>query len=137
MVKCLNTLNKFLLVIFLIGILFILLKEKEGFGHAINDAYNGAFLKEFITTPNPQEVFAANKLEKQRLEYINKLKNINKLKQESNNVKYPKIPCSHENYDYGICQALYKETKLTPKEKHCNPGFDCTRVGFYCSKIDE
>ena len=137
MAKCLNGLNKFLLVIFFIGIMFILMKEKEGFGYALDDAYNGAFLKHYVTNENPQQVLASNTLNNQRSEYINKLKNINTLKKESNNVKYPKIPCSHEDYDYGICNALYKETILAPKEKYCRPGFDCTRVGFYCSKIDE
>ena len=92
--------------LFFIGIIFILLKEKEGFGHAINDAYNGAFLSNYLTNPNPQEVLALNK---QQEKYINKLKEINTLKnieKETNNIKYPKIPCSHENYDYGICNAL-------------------------------
>ena len=42
-----------------------------------------------------------------------------------------------KNYDGGICRALYKETKiLENKSKHCMPGFDCTRVGFYCCSKD-
>ena len=53
----------------------------------------GAFLKHYITNENPQQVLASNTLNNQRNEYINKLKNINtlkKIKEESNNVKYPK-----------------------------------------------
>lgn len=124
-------LNNVLLLLVLLGIGVIMGKQKEGFGNALNDAYDGNFLKHFIKNEDPEEVFYNQKLEK---EFNNgEVKDFTK---QTDNMRYPTIPCGNENYDGGICRALYKETKiLEKKSKHCRPGFDCTRVGFYCSKI--
>tara|TARA_B100000035_G_C20580654_1_gene370931 strand:- start:80 stop:481 length:402 start_codon:yes stop_codon:yes gene_type:complete len=126
-------LNKCLLLIILLGIGVIMFKEKEGFGNALEDAYDGAFLKYFITSSSPEEKFF-DKAVKREL----KDNRVGNFKQNTNNVKYPPIPCGNENYDGGICRALYKENnKLKNKSKHCMPGFDCTRVGFYCSSLTD
>ena len=126
-------LNNILLLLVLLGIGVIMGKQKEGFGNALQDAYDGKFLKEFVKNSDPQEKFYNQQLEKQFNEDKNKMQNYTV---QPNNIKYPTIPCGNENYDGGICRALYKETKiLENNRKHCRPGFDCTRVGFYCSNI--
>ena len=124
-------LNNILLLLVLLGIGVIMGKQKEGFGNALEDAYNGEFLKQFLKNTDPEEELFNQKLKND----YEKEKNTDDFDQVTNNVKYPTIPCGNENYDGGICRALYKETKiLENKSKHCRPGFDCTRVGFFCSK---
>ena len=126
-------LNNVLLLLVLLGIGVIMNKQKEGFGNALEDAYNGAFLKHFINNEDASERLFNQKLKKEFNANSNQLKNYN---QKTNNVKYPMIPCGDSDYDGGICRALYKETKiLEDGGKHCMPGFDCTRVGFYCAKV--
>lgn len=125
-------LNNVLLLLVLLGIGVIMNKQKEGFGNALEDAYNGAFLKNFITSDGAEEKLFNQKLKKEFNLKSKQLKNYN---QKTNNVRYPTIPCGSEDYDGGMCRALYKETKIIQDYgKHCMPGFDCTRVGFYCSK---
>lgn len=124
-------LNNILLLLVLLGIGVIMGKQKEGFGNALEEAYDGNFLKNFIKNSDPAEKFYNQKIKKE----FEKDK-VEDFAKQTNNVKYPKIPCGNEDYDGGICRALYKETKiLENKNKECRPGFDCTRVGFYCSNI--
>ena len=105
-------------------------KQKEGFGNALEEAYDGSFLKNFVTDTQPEETFFNQKLKQ---EY--QTKDLESYEQKTNNIKYPEIPCANENYDGGMCRALYKKnTILMRQKKQCRPGFDCTRVGFYCSK---
>ena len=131
---CLNGLNKFLLVLVFLGIFFILLRNKEGFegfGSALDYAYDGPYLKYFIND-NPE----VELLDKKDRDGITN-EDIASYKQITNNVRYPTIPCQKGDYDNGICRALYKKNVLAMKKsEHCMPGFDCTRVGFFCSKID-
>ena len=56
--------------------------------------------------------------------------------QKTNNIKYRKIPCDKKQYDYNICEALYRENNQQPENETCNPGFGCRRVGFYCSLLE-
>ena len=53
----------------------------------------------------------------------------------TNNKKYWDIPCYGKAYPPTMCGGLYG-TKIQPKEKLCRPGFDCRRVGFFCSSIN-
>ena len=136
----LNRLNRFLLVLIFLGIVSILLKEKEGFGNAItsslDEVYDGAILKHFVTNPTPHKDFAKTLKEKRgKIEKRNLLKSF---KETTNNVRYLSIPCDDSKYDGGICKALYKNNEIIMKHgENCMPGFMCRRVGFFCSKISE
>lgn len=126
-----NRLNTFLLILIFLGITFILLKEKEAFGNAVyltlDEAYESPLLKHFSSNKNSK--IGANFTRKGEID------NISSFKQDTNN-KYPSIPCDGKAYDGGICQALYKETvKAKTDTGNCLPGFDCRRVGFFCSKL--
>ena len=124
-------LNNILLLLVLLGIGVIMGKQKEGFGNALEDAYDGQFLKHFLKNSDPEEELFNQKLKREYQKDSSE-----DFAKQTNNVRYPEIPCGNEDYDGGICRALYKETKiLENKSKHCRPGFDCTRVGFYCSNI--
>lgn len=131
MSSCNSGLNKFLLILVFLGIIFILLNEREGFGNALDEAYNGALLRYFDTQDDPHKEFknANTSIRKfTETEYSRK--------QVTNNPKYRKIPCNGEKYDGGICKALYKEnTEEMIKNENCMPSFDCRRVGFFCSKL--
>ena len=77
-------LNKCLLLIILLGIGVIMFKEKEGFGNALEDAYDGAFLKYFITSSSPEEKFFDKSVKREV-----KDNRVGNFKQNTNNVKYP------------------------------------------------
>jgi len=55
--------------------------------------------------------------------------------QASNNKKYWDTPCDGTAYPPNICGGLYEKKHFT-KKKVCRPGFNCRRVGFYCSKLN-
>ena len=52
-----------------------------------------------------------------------------------NNQKYWKTPCNSSSYPPTICGGLYGD-KPIKKDENCQPGFDCRRVGFFCSSIN-
>ena len=54
--------------------------------------------------------------------------------QAINNKKYWDSPCDGTSYPPNICGGLY-EKKSIEKKQFCNPGFNCRRVGFYCSNL--
>ena len=131
-----NRLNKVLLILVFLGIIFILFKEKEGFANefdTLDQAYSGALLKYFPLNSLPT-MRKNNEKDFMRDTDVNY---VGDYSQKTNNVKYRKIPCEKNHYDYKICAALYKENnKPLRKSKKCNPGFGCRRVGFFCSLID-
>ena len=53
----------------------------------------------------------------------------------TNNKKNWDTPCDGSSYPPTICGGLYEEKKIKNK-KVCQPGFNCRRVGFYCSNIN-
>ncbi len=126
-------LNKFLLACIFIGIVMILIKEREGFAshyHNIDELYKGPLLK---------------KIDKTR-KYSLRKRNI-PLKQDIvirvNNYSdvtdnYTLHPCNDNGKYNDICSAMYKvnDVVIGPKQKSCMPGLGCRRVGFYCSLID-
>lgn len=126
-----NRLNTFLLILIFLGITFILLKEKEAFGNAvhlsIDEAYQTPLLKH-LSSKEPSKIGT-------NFTRDGEIDNISSFKQYTNN-KYPSIPCDGKAYDGGICKALYQETVKVKKDTaNCLPGFDCRRVGFFCSKL--
>ena len=60
---------------------------------------------------------------------------VNQLIITSNNKKYWDTPCDGTAYPPNICGGLYEKKHFT-KKKVCRPGFNCRRVGFYCSKLN-
>jgi len=56
--------------------------------------------------------------------------------QATNNKKYWDSPCDGTAFPPTICGGLYEKGREDEGEKVCNPGFNCRRVGFYCSNID-
>ena len=54
--------------------------------------------------------------------------------QATNNKRYWDSPCDGTASPPNICGGLYEKTNITG-EKVCRPGFDCPRVGFYCSSV--
>jgi hypothetical protein len=130
-----NRLNKILLILVFLGILFILFKEKEGFANAfdtLDEVYSGALLKYFPLNSMPI-------IKKNERDFMSDTdaNYVGDYSQKTNNPKYRKIPCEKNNYDYKICEALYKENnKPVGENKTCNPGFGCRRVGFFCSLLD-
>jgi len=128
-----NRLNGVLLILIFLGITFILLKEKEAFGNAVrvslDESYDSPLLKH-LSSESSDEI-GTNFTRKGEID------NISSFKQDTNN-NYPQIPCDGKAYDGGICKALYKETvkvKVKKEASNCLPGFDCRRVGFFCSKL--
>jgi cbb3-type cytochrome oxidase subunit 3 len=126
-----NRLNTFLLILIFLGIIFILLKEKEAFTNAVyislDEAYQTPLLKH-LSSKNHSKI--GTNFTRQ-----GEIDNISSFKQDTNN-KYPSIPCDGKAYDGGICKALYQETvKVKTDTANCLPGFDCRRVGFFCSKL--
>ncbi len=55
--------------------------------------------------------------------------------QATNNKKYWETPCNGTAFPPTICGNLYGEKNIE-KEKVCQPGFDCRRVGFFCSNLN-
>jgi len=128
-----NRLNTFLLILIFLGIIFILLKEKEAFTNAVyislDEAYQTPLLKH-LSSKNHSKI--GTNFTRQ-----GEIDNISSFKQDTNN-KYPSIPCDGKAYDGGICKALYQETvKVKTDTANCLPGFDCRRVGFFCSKLGQ
>ena len=102
-----NRLNKILLILVFLGILFILFKEKEGFANAfdtLDEVYSGALLKYFPLNSMPI-------IKKNERDFMSDTdaNYVGDYSQKTNNPKYRKIPCEKNNYDYKICEALYKE----------------------------
>ena len=54
--------------------------------------------------------------------------------QATNNRKYWETPCDGSSFPPTICGGLYNKKNIE-KDKVCRPGFDCTRVGFFCSNL--
>ena len=55
--------------------------------------------------------------------------------QATNNKKYWETPCDGSAFPPTICGGLYNK-KSIEEDKTCQPGFDCRRVGFFCSSIN-
>ena len=55
--------------------------------------------------------------------------------QATNNKKYWETPCDGSAFPPTICGGLYNN-KSIEEDKTCQPGFDCRRVGFFCSSIN-
>ena len=128
-----SRLNQVLLILVFLGISFIIFKEKEGFSNAyyeLEESYNGAILKNFLRNPFPHKIFDKDFMRQTETKYVGDFE------QKTNNIKYRKIPCDKKQYDYNICEALYRENNQQPENKTCNPGFGCRRVGFYCSLLE-
>lgn len=53
----------------------------------------------------------------------------------SNNKKMWDTPCDGSTVPPRLCGGLY-EKKSTDEEETCRPGFDCRRVGFFCSVLN-
>jgi hypothetical protein len=127
-------LNKFLIACIFISVIMVLIKEKEGFAshyYNIDKLYRGPILDKLENTTARQMY----------------QKSIPKIDGKSIRVgKYSKIdsnfgihPCNDKNTKGNkICENFYKanDVVIGPKEKACMPGYDCRRVGFYCSLID-
>ena len=128
-------LNKFLIASMFLGVIMILIKEKEGFAshyHNIDYLYKSPMLDKI-----------------KRDETSNSLNKSNRLRKNEGSVvvshNYSKItdnfsihPCN-DNGDYNeMCRNFYSanDVVIGPKKKTCMPGFDCRRVGFYCSLLD-
>ena len=55
--------------------------------------------------------------------------------QATNNRKYWKTPCDGSSFPPTICGGVYGNKNIE-KDKVCQPGFDCRRVGFFCSNLN-
>ena len=55
--------------------------------------------------------------------------------QATNNRKYWETPCDGSSFPPTICNGLYGKKNIKT-DKVCQPGFDCRRIGFFCSKIN-
>mgnify|MGYP001214197567 CR=1 FL=1 len=124
-------LNKFLLACIFIGIVMILIKEKEGFAshyHNIGELYKGPLLLDSV---RKQKISTGNVPMRQ-----NDSVRVGNYSQITNNVSLH--PCNDKGYHPEICRAMYKpnDVVIGPRQKSCQPGFGCRRVGFYCSLID-
>jgi len=128
-----SRLNQVLLILVFLGISLILFKEKEGFSnmyYELEESYNGAILKNFLRNPFPHQLLAKDFMVETETNHVGDFE------QKTNNIKYRKIPCDKKQYDYNICEALYRENNQQPENETCNPGFGCRRVGFYCSLLE-
>ena len=56
-------------------------------------------------------------------------------KKSTNNKKYWETPCNGTTTIHDVCGDLYGETDIK-KDESCQPGFDCRRVGFFCSNLN-
>ena len=63
---------------------------------------------------------------------INAIEFAGDYKQSTNNKKYWETPCNGSTTIHDVCGELYGETNIK-KDESCQPGFDCRRVGFFCS----
>ena len=56
--------------------------------------------------------------------------------QASNNKKLWDTPCDGSAIPPRLCGGLYEKKDVEDEGPTCNPGFDCRRVGFYCSLLN-
>lgn len=56
-------------------------------------------------------------------------------KSVTNNKKGWDTPCDGSSFPPTICGGIYGKKNIK-STKTCQPGFDCTRVGFFCSKLN-
>lgn len=66
---------------------------------------------------------------------LNPVEFVGDYNQATNNKKYWETPCNGSANIPGVCGKLYGEKNIK-KEGVCQPGFDCRRVGFFCSNIN-
>jgi hypothetical protein len=123
-------LNKFLLALIFIGIVMVLIKEKEGFAshyHNIGELYKGPLLLDSFEKKKSFENIPMRQNDSVR---------VGNYSQITNNVNLH--PCNDKGFHHEICHEMYKpnDVIIGPKQKSCMPGFGCRRVGFYCSLID-
>lgn len=126
-------LNKFLLACIFIGIVMILIKEREGFAshyHNIDELYKGPLLKKRDKTRKYSLRKRNIPLKQDIVIRVNNYSDVTE--------NYTLHPCNDRGEYNDICNAMYKanDVVIGPKQKSCMPGFDCRRVGFYCSLID-
>ena len=123
-------LNKFLIACIFIGVVMILIKEKEGFASHysnINELYRGPILDKLEVKNEPR------KIDNQQNNSIR----VGKYSKISNN--FGIHPCNDKNTKGNkMCENFYKanDVVIGPKKKACMPSYDCRRVGFFCSLID-
>ena len=55
--------------------------------------------------------------------------------QVTNNKKIWDTPCDGSTIPPRLCGGLYEKSSID-EDKTCMPGFDCRRVGFYCSVLN-
>ena len=126
-------LNKFLLGCLFLGMIMILIKEKEGFAshyHNIDELYKGPLLKE----KNSERKYSLRR----RNEPLKQDKMVRMRNFSSVGDNFTLHPCNDKGAYNDICNEMYKanDVVIGPKQKSCMPGFGCRRVGFYCSLID-
>ena len=126
--------NKFLLACIFLGIVMILIKEKEGFASHYNNIdalYKGPILDKI---ENADDTYMAKSLIPNLRDSIVRIKKYSKITDN-----FGIHPCNDKNTKGNeMCENFYKanDVVIGPKEKACMPGFGCRRVGFYCSLID-
>ena len=134
--KCDHLLNRFLLACVFLGVIMILLKEKEGFAnhyYNLNEIYKVPLL-DIVDKNTPAR--KETTLKKTRIKpKIHKGIRVGNYSQITNN--YTIHPCNDNGYINEICHEMYKpnDVVIGPKQKSCMPGYECRRVGFYCSLI--
>ena len=127
-------LNKFLLACIFLGVIMILIKEKEGFAshyHNIDTLYKGPILDKI---ESPDDTYMAKNLVPNLRDSVVRIKKYSEITDN-----FGIHPCNDKNTNGNkMCENFYKanDVVIGPKEKACMPGFGCRRVGFYCSLID-
>ena len=124
-------LNKFLIACVFIGIVMILIKEKEGFASHysnINELYRGPILDKLEVKNEPRKIHNRQ----------NNSIRVGKYSKISNN--FGIHPCNDKNTKGNkMCENFYNATDVVMKKKpeSCMPDiFGCRRVGFFCSLLD-
>jgi hypothetical protein len=124
-------LNKFLIACIFIGVVMILIKEKEGFAshyNNINELYRGPILDKLEVAKEPRKIHNQQ----------NNSIRVGKYSKISNN--FGIHPCNDKNTKGNkMCENFYNATDVVMKKtpESCMPDiFDCRRVGFFCSLID-
>lgn len=132
-----HLLNKFLIACIFIGIVMILLKEKEGFAshyYNFDEVYKSPILDSTKKedAPNSINKFAIKNKKGFRI------RNHTNINENTNITNFRLHPCNDNGFYSETCNEFYKpnDVVIGPKQKSCRPGFKCTRVGFYCSLID-
>ena len=119
----------------ILAIFLVLSGYKENFELSMAGEYPSAFTKAMLSdiyNVNPNPGLSNRTINTQYLLDPNEF--AGGYDQATNNKKYWDSPCDGTAYPPNICGGLYEKTKMK-KEKVCNPGFDCRRVGFYCSVV--